>query len=444
MTEHVILESTRLGFSSTSTTTAGGAAINCELTATEGVLTVAGPSGAAARVTGLAAATAASDAMPAGSIMWKQPVRVATTATIPSGTYSDGAGTYTFANNGPQMMDAISLAANDRVLVKDELANTPGSRGLYYVSTAGDGGNPSVWTRAFDALASAAAAGTAVLVKEGSTNAGNMYAVAGTAVDFGVNLTFSEIGGGGTVADDSITLAHLAHGTGEGQLLYYAGGGFTPSLLTKGTDGLPLVAGASTVSYAELTGAGLAVGIYKDSLILGNGSAQESIRFGATGESVVGIYVNNTLRISATSDGGAYAGTWTGSSDEKWKDLLGPISADPLADVDKLQSESWTWKPGFHFGDSGAFSAGVVAQQFQQVCPRAVTHNAEQDGLVVDYNAVHSFNLACIKALKQKNLDLETAVAALQARVAVVEQEHADMKARLSAVEAALASHSHP
>jgi hypothetical protein len=189
--------------------------------------------------------------------------------------------------------------------------------------------------------------------------------------------------------------------------------------------GLPLVTNTAVgyPHYARLTSAGiaddavagaqLATGVYKENLIVGNvagsGTAGvdgvgESIRFGESGQGVnatVGIYVNNALRISAKASGGSFTGTWTGSSDDKWKDLLGPISKDPLADLDKVDGETWTWKPGYHFGDGGAFGAGVVAQQFRRICPRAVTFSVEQDGLVVDYNAVHSFNLACIKALKQ-------------------------------------------
>jgi hypothetical protein len=167
---------------------------------------------------------------------------------------------------------------------------------------------------------------------------------------------------------------------------------------------------------------------------------------------LVGVYVAGTLRLSATNLGGAFSGSWSGSSDEKWKDLLGPISADPLADLDKMDSQTWTWKPGYHFGDAGAFGAGIVAQQFQQVCPGAVTFSAEQDGLVVDYNAVHSFNLSCIKALKQENAARAAAVAALESRVAALEAAGAAAEARFQAagaaaearfqaLEAALAAH---
>jgi hypothetical protein len=107
--------------------------------------------------------------------------------------------------------------------------------------------------------------------------------------------------------------------------------------------------------------------------------------------------------------------------------------ADPLADLDKVESQTWTWKAGYQFGEGGAFGAGVVAQQFQLVCPSAVTFSAQQDGLVVDYNAVHSFNLACIKALKAEN-------ASRQAENSALVEANAALAARIEALEARLES----
>ena len=66
----------------------------------------------------------------------KMPVRVATTANI---TLSGGA---------PNTLDGATLAANDRILVKNQ--STASENGIYYVSTLGTGAN-GTWTRATDA-----------------------------------------------------------------------------------------------------------------------------------------------------------------------------------------------------------------------------------------------------------------------------------------------------
>jgi hypothetical protein len=243
------------------------------------------------------------------------------------------------------------------------------------------------------------------------------------------DIAFAEIGGSSGAGGGSVDGSTITNGS------------ITPNKLQNGTQGYPLVAGAGSPEYALLTGTGLAGEIYKSGLIIGSVDEDVYLTFGTD---TITMSVDNEVKLSANATGGAFVGTWSGSSDEKWKDLLGPISADPLADLDKVDSQTWTWKPGYHFGDAGAFGAGVVAQQFQLVCPSAVTFSAEQDGLVVDYNAVHSFNLACIKALKAENASRQAENAALEARVASLEQDNTDLKARLAALEAAFHAHTHP
>jgi hypothetical protein len=79
-----------------------------------------------------------------------------------------------------------------------------------------------------------------------------------------------------------------------------------------------------------------------------------------------------------------------------------------LTDLDRVDGHTWTWK------DTGAFGAGVVAQEFQDVCASAVTRDDSLDGLVVNYNAVTAFNLCCNKALKQECARLSADAAELQ------------------------------
>lgn len=111
-------------------------------------------------------------------LSWKNPVRLATTAALPANT-SAGSGvgkTLTADANGALTVDSVSVAVNDRILVKNE---TPGSdNGIYVVTATGDGSNPYVLTRATDYDGSPTGevkAGDAVLVTAGTVNNGAQY-----------------------------------------------------------------------------------------------------------------------------------------------------------------------------------------------------------------------------------------------------------------------------
>lgn len=104
-----------------------------------------------------AATKAYVDATAAG-IDWKASVRAATTANIT-----------TLAGGAPNTLDGVTLAANDRILVKDQ--TTGSQNGIYTVTTLGTGAN-GTWTRATDADVSAEmTSGVAVFVEEGTVNA---------------------------------------------------------------------------------------------------------------------------------------------------------------------------------------------------------------------------------------------------------------------------------
>jgi hypothetical protein len=104
-----------------------------------------------------AATKAYVDATAAG-IDWKASVRAATTANIT-----------TLAGGAPNTLDGVTLAANDRILVKDQ--TTGSQNGIYTVTTLGTGAN-GTWTRASDADTSAeVTSGIATFVEEGTVNA---------------------------------------------------------------------------------------------------------------------------------------------------------------------------------------------------------------------------------------------------------------------------------
>jgi hypothetical protein len=92
----------------------------------------------------------------------KIPVRAASTANIA-----------TLAGGAPNTLDGVTLAASDRLLLKDQ--STGSQNGLYVVTTLGTGAN-GTWTRATDADgAGELMAGTLVTVQEGTTYADSIW-----------------------------------------------------------------------------------------------------------------------------------------------------------------------------------------------------------------------------------------------------------------------------
>lgn len=106
---------------------------------------------------------------------WKQSVRVASTANIPT-------------LSGLLTIDGITLIANDRVLVKDQ--STATANGIYVAASG-------AWSRAADADTSAEiTAGMSVMVTEGTTQADTQWRLTtNDTITLGsTNLTFTQIG----------------------------------------------------------------------------------------------------------------------------------------------------------------------------------------------------------------------------------------------------------
>jgi len=122
-----------------------------------------------------------------GGLKWKQSVRAATTANI-AGALGSAA---------PNTLDGVTLAANDRVLVKDQ--TTQSQNGIYVVTTLGTGAN-GVWTRATDMDLAAEFANATVYAEEGTVNADKAF-VQTTNNPIVVNTTaivWAQTGGGTT------------------------------------------------------------------------------------------------------------------------------------------------------------------------------------------------------------------------------------------------------
>jgi phage-related tail fiber protein len=93
---------------------------------------------------------------------YKASVRAATTANIAS-----------LAGGAPNVLDGVTLVANDRILGKDQ--TTGSQNGIYVVTTLGTGVN-GTWTRATDADgAGELTSGAIVAVEEGTANADSQW-----------------------------------------------------------------------------------------------------------------------------------------------------------------------------------------------------------------------------------------------------------------------------
>jgi len=133
----------------------------------------------------------------------KASVRAASTANI-TVTYSATGGTSTRGQitAAPNTLDGVTLAANDRILLKDQ--STGAQNGIWVVTTLGTGAN-GVWDRATDFDADAeVTAGAFTFVEEGTTNAdagwvlttNNPIIIGGAS---GTALTWAQFSGAGQI-----------------------------------------------------------------------------------------------------------------------------------------------------------------------------------------------------------------------------------------------------
>ena len=143
------------------------------------------------------------DTLVATGIHFHQPVRVESpinlNATYNNGTAGVGA---TLTNAGTQValvIDGITMAVNDRVLIYQQTTQT--QNGIYVVTNIGSGSTNWVLTRSSDAdtyvinSANGLSEGSTVFVQQGATGAGETYTcnTSGTITFGTTNITFAQI-----------------------------------------------------------------------------------------------------------------------------------------------------------------------------------------------------------------------------------------------------------
>jgi hypothetical protein len=163
----------------------------------------------------------------------KASVRLATTTTLPA--FTRVGNVLTADQDGALSVDGVSVAANDRILVKDETNSNAPFNGIYTVTVTGDPDDPWVLTRATDADSNAeVTAGMFTFVAEGTVNA-----------DSGWVLTTND-----TITLGTTALAFVQF-SGAGQIV--AGDGLTKTGNTLNVGGTTdrITVGADTVDIAS-------------------------------------------------------------------------------------------------------------------------------------------------------------------------------------------------
>lgn len=160
------------------------------------------------RITSVADATSNTDAVTKQQLdaavrgmSWKQAVRVATTTN----------GTLASAYENGDSIDGVTLATNDRILIKNQTTQT--ENGIYTVNATG------APTRALDADASAELDSATVTVQQGTVGADTVWTQTTNTPAIGsANIVWAQVGSGSGVgvAGNGLTLTSTTFDVGAG------------------------------------------------------------------------------------------------------------------------------------------------------------------------------------------------------------------------------------
>ena len=194
----------------------------------------------------------------------------------------------TASSNGAFTLDGVTLAASDRVLMKDQ--STGADNGIYTVTTVGDGSTAAVLTRASDADASVdVTSGMFVFVTNGTVNGGNGFVLttADTITLNTTSLSFTQFSGAGTVtAGDGLT-------TGGSNIFAVNPDDVTIAI---SSDAVKLKGDVTTTALGDLLVGKASDGGYKR-LAVSTGGANQLLQINSSG---------NDLEFTDTLDGGTF------------------------------------------------------------------------------------------------------------------------------------------
>lgn len=200
------------------------------------------------------------------SSAYKQAVTYASTSTLPTYTYNNGASgvgaTITGVANGPLYLDGSTLnTLGTRVLIKNETGGNAPNNGIYTVTTVGVAGlTPFVLTRATDYNSSLDVfPGVSNFVNSGTTNANTCWVLTNTsAVTIGVTaLTYDDACGAGSFTGTApITITGTTIALTTPLAVQYGGTGqtsFSQGWLTVKDDLTVTSSTSPTVAYITAT-----------------------------------------------------------------------------------------------------------------------------------------------------------------------------------------------
>lgn len=183
-----------------------------------------------------------------------------------------------------------------------------------------------------------------------------------------------------------------------------------------------------------------------NSLVFAVGTGAEAMRIASNGNVGIGtVSPSYLLHVNGTA-GKPGGGSWSDSSDARLKESIHPIDGREALDLfNQLQGVTFEWvNPEEH---SAGTRASLVAQEVEKVFPDWVEEYEAQGsdaGLIPEGEKAkavhfpHDFNayvIEAIKALDAENQALSETVEKQDATIAALQQQNADLEARLTALE---------
>ncbi|SLM63494.1 MULTISPECIES: prophage tail fiber N-terminal domain-containing protein [Dickeya] len=177
---------------------------------------------------------------------------------------------------------------------------------------------------------------------------------------------------------------------------------------------------AGTYSNGVAVGSRFLSGVYSDvSFFIYPQVVQQAAAAAKTG--ILQLSHDNTyVAWMFNSSGVATGASWSPTSDERLKNLDGPIT-EPLQKMRRMRGQTWTWKT------NGAFGIGITAQDIQRVFPEAVIETNDvklPNGDVVEralspdtYGVAAALHHEAILALADKINEQESLIEALSVRL---------------------------
>lgn len=246
---------------------------------------------------------------------WKNSCRVASTANIANLT-----------SGAPNSVDGVTLAAGDRVLVKNQ--TTASQNGIYTVTTVGTGSN-GVWARATDADTSAkVTTGMTTLVEQGAqadtlwiltttgsivldttaltfTSFGTYTAGSGISITNGVVTAVADPNGGLSVTGTGIKAI-----SADSAALSVSSSGIGITLAT--TSGLSKTAGLAVVAQAaggiNVSASGIGITVAQQAAGTSGGLAVSATGIGLSLDATPGLQTTSGLKVLANAAGAISVG----------------------------------------------------------------------------------------------------------------------------------------